>query len=145
MPRIGQMAPGQFTKPGRPHGILISTVKDAATEFLRSLQGDPVAVRGEIGIFGEREEHARQSLGEHRARSPYLEISMVGCSVPENPVELLNSYFHPCISAGYLMPVDSNLFVGGQLHSNGRQITTGYRNHGLCRFTVSGEKAAYAR
>jgi len=70
MLRIGQIAPGRFTKSRRPHGILISVVEDAAAGFVRPLHGDPVAVRGEIGISGEREGHSRQSGDQRRARSP---------------------------------------------------------------------------
>jgi len=91
MLRIGQIAPGHFTKSGRPHGILISVVEDAAAGFLRPLRGDPIAVRGEIGIFGEREGHSRQNADERPARSPYLAICVVGRSAPNSPVEVLLS------------------------------------------------------
>ena len=59
--------------------------------------------------FGEREGHGRQSADERRARSPYLAICVIGRSAPNSPVEVLKAYLHPCISAGHLMPVDSNL------------------------------------
>jgi len=109
MLRIGQMPPGQFPKSGRPHGILIAVMGDASAGVLQPLRGDPVAVRGEIAIFGEREGHSRQSVKDRRARSPYLAICVVGRPAPRSPVEVLKAYLHPCISAGQLMPVDSNL------------------------------------
>ena len=109
MLRIGQIASHRFKKSGRPHGILISVVEDAAAGLLQPLRGEPIAVRGEIGIFGEREGHSRQSADERSARSPYLAIGVVGRSAPDSPIEVLKAYLHPCISAGHLMPVDSNL------------------------------------
>jgi hypothetical protein len=107
--RISQIAPGRFKKSLRPHGVLISVVEDAVAGFLRPLRGDPIAVRGEIGIFGEREGHSRQSGDERRTRLPYLAICVVGRSAPDSPVEVLKAYLHPCMSAGHLMPADSNL------------------------------------
>ena len=109
MLRIGQIASGRFKKSGRPHGILIAVVEDAAAGLLQPLRGEPIAVRGEIGIFAERDGHARQSVDERHARSPYLAICVVGRSAPGSPVEVLKAYLHPCMSAGHLMPVDSNL------------------------------------
>ncbi|NPD66263.1 hypothetical protein HN018_23760 (plasmid) [Lichenicola cladoniae] len=109
MLRIGQIPPGRFPKTGRPHGILIAVVGDASAGLLQPSRGDPVAVRGEIAIFGEREGHSRQSVEDRRARSPYLAICVIGCPARGSSVEVLKAYLHPCISAGHLMPVDSNL------------------------------------
>ncbi|NPD70268.1 hypothetical protein HN018_23135 (plasmid) [Lichenicola cladoniae] len=109
MDRIAQMPPGRFPKSGRPHGILIVVVEDASVGVLKPLRGDPVAVRGQIAVFGEREGHSRQSVEDRRARSPYLAICVVGRPSPRSPVEVLKAYLHPCMSAGHLMPVDSNL------------------------------------
>lgn len=57
--RLEHTPAGAFPKSGRPHGVLITVVSDAAAGFLQPLHGDPIPVRGEIGIFGEREGHSR--------------------------------------------------------------------------------------
>ncbi len=109
MVRLDQTSAAQFTKSGRPHGVLITVVADASVGSLRPLHGDPVPVRGEISIFGEREGHSRNSVDERRARSPYLAICVIGRPAANRPVVMLKAYLHPCLSAGHLMPVDSNL------------------------------------
>jgi hypothetical protein len=107
--KIEGASPSRFRKTHRPHGLLIAVVADASIGHVRPLRGEPIPVRGEIAIFGERKGHSRQTAEERRARSPYLAACVVGRAAADAPVEVLKAYLHPCVSAGHLMLVDSDL------------------------------------
>ncbi|MEA2731227.1 MAG: hypothetical protein QOF70_5702 [Acetobacteraceae bacterium] len=107
--KIQDTSPSCFRKTHRPHGLLIAVVADASVGHIRPLRGEPIPVRGEIAIFGEREGHSRQTAAERRARSPYLAACVVGRAAADTPVEVLKAYLHPCVTAGHLMLVDSDL------------------------------------
>ena len=107
--KIARTPPERFRRSHRPHGLLVTMAAEAAVGQIRPLRGDPIPVRGEIAIFGERDRHGQEAAGDRRARSPYLAACVVGRAGPEEPVEVLKAYLHPCASQGHLMPVDSNL------------------------------------
>ncbi len=109
MAKIARTPPERFRRSHRPHGLLVTMAAEAAEGQIRPLRGDPIPVRGEIAIFGERDGHGQESAGDRRARSPYLAACVVGRAGPDEPVEVLKAYLHPCASQGHLMPVDSNL------------------------------------
>lgn len=109
MAKIARTPPERFRRSHRPHGLLVTMVAEAAEGHIRPLRGNPIPVRGEIAIFGERDGHGQGSAGDRRARSPYLAACVVGQAAPDEPVEVLKTYLHPCSSQGHLMPVDSNL------------------------------------
>ncbi len=109
MAKIARTPPERFRRSHRPHGLLVTMAAEAAVGQIRPLRGDPIPVRGEIAIFGERDGHGQDAAGDRRARSPYLAACVVGRAAPEEPVEVLKAYLHPCASPGHLMPVDSNL------------------------------------
>ncbi len=106
MAKIARTSPERFRRSHRPHGLLVTM---AAEGRIRPLRGDPIPVRGEIAIFGERDGQEAESSGDRRARSPYLAACVVGRASPDEPVEVLKAYLHPSASPGHLMPVDSNL------------------------------------
>ena len=107
--KIARTPPERFRRSHRSHGLLVTMAAEAAKGQIRPLRGDPIPVRGEIAIFGERDGHGQEAAGGSRARAPYLAACVVGRAGPEEPVEVLKAYLHPCVSAGHLMPVDSNL------------------------------------
>ncbi len=109
MAKIARTPPERFRRSHRPHGLLLTIVVEAVEGQIQPLRGDPIPVLGEIAIFGERDGHGQEPAGDRRARSPYLAACVVGRAAPEGPVEVLKAYLHPCASATYLMPVDSNL------------------------------------
>ena len=109
MAKIARTPPERFRRSHRPHGLLLTMAAEAAEGQIRPLRGEPIPVRGDIAIFGERDGHDQEATGDRRARSPYLAACVVGRAAPEEPVEVLKAYLHPCASAGHLMPVDSNL------------------------------------
>ncbi len=109
MAKLARTPPERFRRSHRPHGLLVTMAAEAAEGQIRPLRGDPIPVRGEIAIFGERDGHGQEPAGDRRARSPYLAACVVGRAGPEEPVEVLKAYLHPCASPGHLMPVDSNL------------------------------------
>ena len=109
MAKIAPTPPERFRRSHRPHGLLVTMAAEAAEGRIRPLRRDPIPVRGEIAIFGERDGHGQEPVGDRRARSPYLAACVVGRATPDEPVEVLKAYLHPCASPGHLMPVDSNL------------------------------------
>ncbi len=78
MAKIARTPPERFRRSHRPHGLLATMAAEAAEGQIRPLRGDPIPVRGEIAIFGERDGHGQESAGDHRARSPYLAACVVG-------------------------------------------------------------------
>jgi hypothetical protein len=109
MAKIAGTPPGRFAITRRPHGLMIFMASDAASGSVLPLRGEPIPIRGEIAIFGEREGHSRQTTEERRLRSPYLATCVVGRASPDSAVEVLKAYLHPCAAPGHLMPVDSDL------------------------------------
>jgi hypothetical protein len=109
MVKIANTPASRFATTNRPRGVLIMVVADATRGSLRPLRREPLPVRGRIAIFGEREGHSRQTSEERRCRSHYLAACVVAQASAGGPVEVLKAYLHPCASAGYLMPMDSDL------------------------------------
>ena len=97
----------RFPRTGRPHGILVGVASAAAGGMIQPTQGDAFPVTGAISIFGETDGHAlgRAAFGE---RAPYVMACVVGRRQPDGPVEVLRAYLQPCMSATWLLPVDSN-------------------------------------
>lgn len=62
---------------------------------------------GGIAILDEEDVHAstRAALAE---RAPYVMACLVGQRQPDEPVEVLRVYLHPCMSPTWLLPLDSN-------------------------------------
>ena len=106
--RVGRMQPGRFQRSGNPHGLLIGVARSAAGGVIEPTQGEPIAVAGEISIFGERDGRD-DGPGLAAARGPYLMICLVGRRMREADVEVLRAYLHPCLSESWLFPVDSDL------------------------------------
>ena len=107
MQRVAETAPSRFPRTGRPHGILVGVASAAAGGMIQPTQGDAFPVTGAISIFGETDGHAlgRAAFGE---RAPYVMACVVGRRQPDGPVEVLRAYLQPCMSATWLLPVDSN-------------------------------------
>ena len=105
--RVAETAPSRFPRTGQPHGILVGVATAAAAGVIRPTQGDAFPVTGAIAIFGETDGHAagRAALGE---RAPYVMACVLGRRQPGGPVEVLRAYLQPCMSATWLLPVDSN-------------------------------------
>ena len=78
--KIARTPPEHFRRSHRPHGLLVTM---AAEGQIRSLRGDPIPVRGEIAIFGQRDGHNQEPVGDRRARSPYLAACVVGRAAPD--------------------------------------------------------------
>jgi len=107
--RIGATQAGRFPGSGRPHGLLVGVFVNAGRGMIHPAHGDPIPVRGEIGIFGEVDGHRERGGVDHGVRAPYLGIALVGRASEAGPVEVLRAYLHPVAAQGHLMPVDSNL------------------------------------
>ncbi len=106
--RIGRTPKKLFRHARRPHGVLLGVAKGAAQGQVVPAHGDPIEVAGAISIFGEADGHAagrRETVGE---RAPYLMACVVGRRHPDEPVQVLRAYLHPCVSPTWLLPVDSN-------------------------------------
>lgn len=78
-----------------------------ADGMIQPTQGDRFPGTGEIAIFGEADGHVamRAALAE---RSPYVMACLVARGQPDQPVEVLRAYLHPCFSRTWLLSVDSN-------------------------------------
>ncbi len=107
MGRIAQAKPSAFPRTKRPHGILLTTAASASAGVVHPLRGEPFQVSGGISIFGEEDGHAAGRAALAR-RAPYLTIAVVGRRQADGPVEVLRAYLHPCMSASWLLPVDSD-------------------------------------
>lgn len=94
-------------KRNRPHGVLIFRAARIRAGVIEPIAGEPLPVRGRIAVFGERQVDARDGEAERAARAPYLVACVVGISRPDEPVEVLSAYAHPCASAWHLMLVNS--------------------------------------
>jgi hypothetical protein len=105
--RVAEAAPSRFLRTGRPHGILAGLATAAAEGMIQPTQGDAFPVTGAISIFGETDGHAagRAASGE---RAPYVMACVVGRAQPDGPVEVLRAYLQPCVSATWLLPVNSH-------------------------------------
>ena len=53
--RVASMPASAFRKTGNPHGVFIGVARFAARGVVEPARGDPIAVAGEIAIFGERD------------------------------------------------------------------------------------------
>ena len=109
MAKIARTPPERFRRSHRPHGLLVTMAVEAAEGQIRPLRGDPIPVRGEIAIFGERDGHGQEPAGDRRARSPYLAACVVGRATPDEPVEVLKGWLYARAAPGHFPAANSNL------------------------------------
>ena len=105
--RIAAIPCSAFRKTGNPHGVFIGLARSTSRGAIEPLRGEAIEVAGEIAIFGERD--GRDDRGAAAARAPYLVACLVGRRAPRGRVDVLRAYMHPCMSAAWLFPVDSDL------------------------------------
>jgi len=72
------------------------------------MHGDPFEVGGAISIFGEPDGHTAGRRFVAGERAPDVMGCLVGRWHQDEPVTVLRAYLHPCASATWLLPVDSN-------------------------------------
>ena len=104
--QIAEAPVAAFERTGRPHGVLVGVAAAVAAGLVQPVKGEPFAVAGAISIFGESDGHAARP--EQGVRAPYLFVAVVGRPEPDHPVEVLRAYLHPCMTATWLLPVDSD-------------------------------------
>lgn len=118
--RVSAMPAKAFRKTRNPHGLLLGVARSASRGVIVPTQGDPLAVAGDIAIFGERDGRDA-GPGLSATRGPYLMLCLVGRRSPKARVEVLRAYLHPCMSESWLLPVDSNL----ERHSMTKMVAVG--------------------
>lgn len=106
--RISAMPEASFRNTCNPHGLLIDVARSASKGVIDMVQGEPLAVAGEISIFGERDSR-EGGPGLAATRGPYLVAALVGRRSPRGRVGVIRAYMHPCMFENWLFPVDSNL------------------------------------
>ncbi|MBN9560438.1 MAG: hypothetical protein J0H14_06865 [Alphaproteobacteria bacterium] len=106
--RIGAVQPGRFMRT-RPHGVLIARVAAIGNGTLEPVAGEPIPVSGRLAVFGERAALDRDTPADRHVRAPYLAICVLGRAAPEESIEVLSAYAHPCAAERHLMLLDSNL------------------------------------
>ncbi len=93
----------------RPHGVLIARIASIAPRTLHPVAGEPIAVAGRLGVFGEASGDGQGSRVERAGRAPYLVACLVARARSDGPFEVMSAYAHPCAADGHLMLVDSDL------------------------------------